>query len=490
MIAEIEFGPWLPEGTDYKNPGLEVAKNCIPSPSGYQPVFALDGTGASVTGAIVGARAFERTDGTIVVCVATVSDLYVIVGGAVTASGLSLGLSESDRVVFEQFDGEVFATTKGGDTWYLSAIDSDTVFSAVGGTTPSANAMGRVLDFLVVGDLNDGSDLPYRVQWSPFNNPRGAWGSDIATQADFQPLDAQQGPVTAISGGTFGLVFQKNGVSRMTYVGGTRVFQFDLYEKNRGCVAPQSVARVGDVAYFLSFDGFFQTDGASVQSISQGRIWSWFLDNVDQAYLEDIHAAIDWERRSVVWFCVSPGAGARTFDLQLWFNWETGNWTYVEQAAEYAVVTTRDTGQTLEEIAVTYPDLDAMPVSLDSTAFRSAGRVLAAFSGGELATFTGGALEPMFQTGSYQPKPGYRTFIRSVTPLIANDANNTGVSLGTRETMSRTFSTSARVPVGSLGFAPFNVDGRYFRSTIDIPANETWADAYGLQVEYADAGKH
>ena len=48
MITEYKFGPWLPEVTDYKNPGLEDAKNMVPSPSGYQPVYSIVATAATM----------------------------------------------------------------------------------------------------------------------------------------------------------------------------------------------------------------------------------------------------------------------------------------------------------------------------------------------------------------------------------------------------------------------------------------------------------
>jgi len=487
MSMEFKFGQWLPEQTDYKNPGLEVAKNCTPSPNGYNPVYACSGTGSTVIGTIIGARSFDRKDGTIVICIATTSDLYVSVGGATPiASSLSLSLTAgTDRVTFEQYDTEVFATTKGGDTWYLTDIESDTSFSAAA-AIPQANAMARVQDFLVVGDYNDGSDRPFNLAWSPFNNPTGTWGSDIATQTDFQPLDAQQGPVTAISGGSFGFVFQEFGISRMTYIGGSAVFGIDLYEKNRGCVAPLSVARVGDTAYFLSYDGFFRTDGASVQSISRGRVWEWFLGNVDQSYLKDITAAIDWEKRCVVWYCVQPSTGSLTYNRRLYYNWETDGWTYVDETAGWGVRTNRSAGTSVDALTGNV-DTD-FPVSFDSEIYRASGSTLGMWGGGELCASTGAALSATFQTGSFQPVTGQRSFISGVTPLIANASENTRVSIGTREGMTPGFVTSPSVAIGAIGYAPQNVDGRYFRVNVEIPADTDWSDAYGFQVDAVPSG--
>lgn len=486
MISEIAFGPWLPEQTDYNNPGLEECKNAIPSPSGYLPAYSLSASGVTVTGTVIGAQGFEKADGTPVVCVATTSDIYVITGGTANASSLALSLSAStDQVVFERFNAKVYASTKSGDVWVLDDVESDTTFAAASGTPPNANAMARVVDFLVLGDVNDGTDYPYRIQWSQFNNPDGTWGTDIATQSGFVDLNAQHGPVTAIAGGSFGIVFQKFGVSRLTYAQNKAVFALDLYEKNRGCIAGHSVLRRGDLAYYLSSDGFMETDGASVRPISRGKMWEWFLENSNASYHEFVSGAIDWSRRCCVW--VFAGGDAQDYTGQLWYNWETERWGYVEQGVD-RLVTTVEAGLTLEQVAAIYSNIDTMPLSLDSSVFQASGRKMSALNGGDLSDFTGSTLEAVFTGGSVQPVTGHRTFIRAVTPLLANESEGTMVSIGTRETMTKSFVTSQSSTVGTQGYAPLNVDGRYFRTTITVPSGQQWSDAYGYQIEYESSG--
>ncbi len=486
--AEFPFGEWLPERIDYKNPGLEVCKNAIPGPVGYRPARGVVSTGASVTGTVIGAKGFQRSDAEPVVVCATTSDLYVIVSGAATASSLGLSLSASDFVTFEQFESQIWASTRGGDTWYLADIETDNTFSAAPGTPPEANALGTVDNFLVMGNLTDidASSAPYRIRWSRIGDPAGTWGTDIAFQSGAQDLDAQQGSVTAISGGSFGIVFQRNGISRLTYTGGGSVFDLEIYERNRGCVAPRSVVRVGDIAYFLSTDGFFKTDGSSVQSISRSKIWDWFVDNSNQTYLENVVGAIHWELRCVVW--LFSNGDDETFTGQLWWNWETERWSYVDAALDY-VVETGKSGTTLEQLSVTYPNLDTMPISLDSPEFRASGLTLGAFSGGDFVTVTGSELAAEFVTGSIQPVTGQRTYIDGVTPLIENETENSNVTLYCRETMTQSLAASDTVTIGAIGYAPFSHDARYFRVGVNIPAASSWSDAYGVQIDYRPSGR-
>lgn len=508
MIAEFQFGEWLPDRVDYNNPGLEICRNVIPSPRGYQPAKSAVSEGTTVSGALVGASGFERADGTPVIVAATVSDLYVIVSGTSFASSLSLSLTTADQVSFAQFNSKIYATTKNGDMWVLDNIESDTTFASATGSPPSANAIGRISDFLVVGDLNDidSSDAPYRIRWSQFNNPDGTWGTDIATQTGAVDLDAQQGPVTAISGGSFGMVFQKNGISRLTYTGGGAVFDLELYEKNRGCVAPKSVVRVGDVAYFLSTDGFFATDGTSVQSISQGKTWEWFVQNIDQTNLKRVIGATHWESRCVVWLVPTSDT---TFQ-QMWWNWETGSWSTVDEGLTY-IVETGLSGLSLEEVSAIYPNLDTMGPSLDSSEFLASGRALGGFVEGvspgaysdgysdgyakggsgvsSFVSLTGSSLEAELGGGSLQFKKGRRTYVRSVTPLIEIEDAAITVALECRDKMTQSSSASTSAIVGNLGFSPFSHDARYFRCGFTIPAGAAWSDAYGYQIDYSVGGR-
>ncbi len=487
MRVDYRFGSWLPEQVDYKNPGLEECKNVIPSPSGYKPIPAAVGTGATISGAILGARSFGRVDGTPVDVVVTTSDIYVIVSSTSNASSLSLSLAEGEPASIEQFGTKIYATVKEGGTWVLDNIETDLSFAAASGSPPSGRAMGRVDDFLVMGNLEDidSSLYPYRLRWSQFNNPDGTWVTDIATQAGFVDLNSALGPITAISGGTFGLVFQRSGISRIDYNGSASVFDLVSYEKNRGCVSPRSVARVGDRVFFLADDGFFETDGASTRPISRGRVWSWFLDEATGSYLPEVQAAIDFESRCVVWAFAAGDSSA--FTKQIWYNWETDQWSHVDVPTEHLMGRNK-AGLTLEEVAVIYPNLDTMDVSLDSPAFQASGPVLATFSGDELSLLTGDNLEATLETGDAQPITGYRTFVKEVTPLIENANSATQVTLGCRVTQAETVTYTAAGSIGPLGYVPFNTDSRYIRTRITIPSGEVWDNAYGFQVEYKKGG--
>lgn len=483
-MIEYKFGPWLPDETDHRNPGLEVCENAIPGPGGYMPAFGVGDAIADVAEPVISARVFERSDGTKVTVCATASDLHVIVAGVETASGLTLTLT--GHVTFERFGGSIWATERDTGTWVLDDIEADTAFLAATNSIPSARTMSRIGEFLFMGDLVDidTNEAPYRVRWSPFNNPGADWDADIATQSGSVDMPEDFGPMVAISGWNFGMLFQRRGISRIQYTGGTSVFAKIIVDRERGCASTASIVMVGDRTYFLSDDGFFMTDGGPSQSISRGRIWSWFLENVGQSYFDLVKGAVDWPNRCVVWTVPDENGIIRGL---VYFNWETSNWSYVSQAVDCVFSGAKD-GLTLEQVSALYPDLDTMPISLDSPIFKSIGRYFGTFVNGELRLMDGIGMESVFETGEFQISPGKRNFVTEVYPIITNVDENTTVQLIGRNLQNDAFSSTPNTPVGPLGFAPFGFDSRFFRVRVKVAENSEWSNAFGFQIEAMVSG--
>ncbi len=483
MITEFRFGPWLPDAIDFKNPGLEDALNVIPSPEGYQPALGPDTASANVGAAVLSAAMFERADGTRVTVCATAGDLHTVINGTVTDS--SLGLSLTDPVAFERYGSSIYATSKSG-VWYLDDIEADNTFAAESWTIPHGAVIGRVNDFLFMGDLTDtdSSDAPFRIRWSPFNDPQGEWETSIATQSDAVDMPEGYGPVTGIGPGTYGVIFQKNAISRISYTGGTAVFAKVIVDRERGCIAPRSIVTVGDRHYFLAHDGFFYTDGGPAQPISRGRVWRWFLENSQATYSSAVSGAVNWPDRCILW-SIQGDSGA-PIGL-LCFNWETENWSHIDLTFDAIFASGRD-GVSLEDVAATYSNIDTMPVSLDSPEFAARGRSVGVFVGGEMSQLAGSSLGAMFETAEWQPAPGKRSFVREISPLITNASEDTTVKVGGRVRSNDAISFSSDVSLGPAGFAPVNFDARYLRAQFRIPAGTNWTDAYGFQADYSVSG--
>lgn len=488
MKSDVPLGEWLPDAPSYKAPGLLDVRNAIPSGAGYTPVLDAVGVDDSVTGTVLGAARYDKNDGTSVVIVGTSSDLFHISGGTVTASSLSLSVSTSERWQFERFNDSIYATAFGVGTYRLADIDSDTSFSSSAGSPPSARAMARVSDFLIMGNLTDtdASTQVHRLRWSAFNNPTENWVTDIATQSGFIDLREDFGPIKSIAGGFSGLVLQKFGASTIEYTGSPAVFRILPLDEQRGCASTASVVRLGPLTYWLSDSGFCRSDGGVIETISSARVWDWFIENSSATYRNVVQGAVDWVHRCIVWAFV--GNTNTTNTKLLFYNWELDRWSYADLAVDY-LVSDVDDGMTLEEVSAIYSDLDAMPVSLDSPEFQSQGRVLAAMVSGELSYFTGDTLEASFETGDFQPQVGRRSFVTEVWPVVESSASNARASIGTRETGNSVVTWGSFKDQGAMGFCPVVADGRLFRAKLVIPAGTAWDKAMAMQVEFTPSGR-
>lgn len=491
MITDIPFGQWLPDQPDYKNPGLTECCNVFPVGSAYEPIPGMVGTGVSVPGGAIGASRVVRPDGSMVMLVGTRSDLFAVSSGTVTASGLAFSITDENAFwTFIPFGRMVWAFCVGQVPHYIPDVTLGVTFLPHPGTAPKASVAGRVGDFVLAGNMEDIDTTvdACRVRWSRFNDPAGDWVDDIATQGGALSLPAQNGPVVAISSGESAVVLQKYGISRMDYTGGVSVFARKEISTGRGCVAPASVVQVAGVTYFLSDDGFYKTDGASIAPISSQRVFSWFLDHVDPVLIARTQGAVDWRSRCIVW-SYTPADGDGSYSRQIVYSFEADRWSCAEFEVDW-LFDTNIQGMTLEQVSAIYPDLDTMPISLDSGIFKSRGRNFSAIVGGDICDLSGPALEARFSTGEFQPDPGYRSCVNGVAVMAENEDGNCRVALGGRDSLKgEAVRWTSLAKEGPDGFAHPLLDSRYIRARVVIPAGADWRKASGIQGEYFRTGR-
>lgn len=475
-MIEVQFGEWLPDQADLNNPGLYRCEGVYPEAGYYAPFWGPD-TGTAIgtgSGRPMGGAVFERRNGDEVICIATESHLGTMISGTSVFTALPGSNNADDATeytwVFERFNQYVFATSReGGGTYHLANIETDDTFVIASGL-PAANAIGFGDDFLFFGDIKDGGvNYPYRYQWSPYNNPLGTYGTDIATQAGFANAPAQFGPITGISGGEITLLFQKYGVSRLDADGSVTVFNRTTISQDRGCVAPSSIAKIGQVRYWLGHDGFYMSDGATVESISSSRVWSWFLEHVNADKLHKVQQAVNRDRRCIVWNFFSRGS--TDFDRQIIYNYEQNRWSNAQEDYDWLVPVTF-----VRTIA------EGDPVK---------NRIIAASTGStsvSLYYLYGDAVEVFMETGDTQLIPGQYTFVREIYPLVENTSSNTAVSIGTRLKPQSSVSYSTEVTEGPHGYCATAVSGRFVRTRLRIPTAAVWDKFQGFQVEAMPVG--
>ena len=497
-VIEAQIGEFLPAFPKQNNPGCIVANNCIPAEGGYAPFFGADerattvtqsggGTASTFLGPVRGATLFFRNDGSPLIVGGSETRLFARVGSAATETAVVASVIDGEFWDFAQFNDFVFATSLANDPYYLTDVDSDVSWSALPGSPPKARYCERFADFLMLGYI-DGA--PTRIQWSSFNSPATTWAADRLTQAGYADLDPRFGPITALVGGRYPMVFQERGVSLVQYVGPPTVWRVALVSEDRGCIAPRSVATIGSQTFFLSQDGFYMTNGSEFAPIGSQRVNKWFFETVDNAFISWTQAAVDWQNRCIVWAFRSVGSALP--DRMLIYSWEQDRFSTATVGVDW-IVGSRISATTLEDLDALFATLEDVTPSMDSEVWLAGDRVLAAFisGGGATATFNtfnGSAMQADWELGAFQPAPGQRVFI-SGAQLVMDTTDWSMQVAAVPADNQRGETTTAYNSPGVDGAVPLRADGKEMRVALRMPAAAVWTRAQAVQLTYRGSGR-
>lgn len=481
--VNIPLGEWLPDLPAALNPGCEVANNVLPSAIGYEPFSGLVGQDETVSGQVFGAKQIFDNGGNSMIVGGTATSLFVRRSSFTTTTGYS-NIGTGEAWDFAQFNDYVIATANANVPQYLTDVDSDNTWSDLPGSAPTAKRCARVGEFLMLGHV---SNVPTKIQWSHYNDPTASWEASRLTQAGSAILPVEDGPIQRIVGGRYATIFQQRAITRLSYVGPPTVFKSDVVTTERGAVAPFAVVPVGYLTFFLAQDGFFVTNGASVEPIGGQKVNKWFFATVDQATIKEVHGAVDWQNRCVIW--AFREAGSNNNNRLIIYNYIDGKWSTATVDTGWIFSSSLD-GVTLEELDAIYGDLDSIPLSMDSDDFKTKDRRFAAFVTGdttsEYALFTGEPLEATWETGDFQPEPGRRVFVNQAAPVMIADDWDMKLTLMMRDNFGKQ-SFSGEKEVGWSGFAPVRGEGQRMAVRMVKPSGN-WTEATGIDVQFRVAG--
>jgi hypothetical protein len=483
----IPYGPWHPDVVSINANALRQAQNCRPVANGFAPlqqptavsealpatcrgavtVLQLDGTGASYAGTEEALYSLQPD--------LTWTDVTRAVGGA-------YGVTSGERWRFTSF-GDLIIATSYTDDIQKASISGGGAFQALGGTPPKARYIDVMRDFVVLACL-DGNEN--RIHWSGLNDAEG-WtiGTNSSDIQDFP----SGGPVTGFLGGEVGYVFQRERVTRMTYLPGSDIImQFDQVEGGRGLAAPNSLVRLGQEAFYLTSDGFYRMSlvNGGAQPIGIGKWHDWFTNDIKPGSDLFVYGALTPANDAILWAYISKDSpSVTTPNKVVLYNFHLDEATTALLDVE-AVAPWLTAGFTLDTIN-SFGDLDNLPVSLDSP-FWKGGAPIAGIIGtdNKLQHFEGSNMEATFITSDGQ-REGRRTHINGIRPHI--DTSAVTVEIGGRERDSDVVSYGPVETMEDTGWVPTWVSGNYLRARIKVPAGSTWNVAKGFDVDFADAGK-
>jgi hypothetical protein len=467
--TRLQFTEWLPDQP--ANAGSLIdAKNVFPVSVGYSPFpNAVDFSGAasenlnSVYAAKFGSE--------VVIFAGGASKLFKFNAAteALEDKSLAGGYTGTSTWNFALFGAEVLAVnyTAKVQRW---TIGTSTAFADLATAAPRAKFITVVRDFVVCANIGSTAN---KVQWSDINDATD-WVSGTTSQSDFQIMP-DGGNITGITGGEFGIVFLEKAIARMSYTGSPLFFQFDTISRGLGCIAGGSIAQYGGLSFFLSDDGFYQTDGQSVTGIGNEKIDKYFFNDVLLESIDSMSSSADPKRKIVVWNYAN-NSGGRSI---LIYNWQLQRWSRASTAAT-VVGDIATAGTTLEGLGTLgYTDIDTMPASLDARLWVGGKFLFAGAEDTKIVTFTGSDYNSELITTDVEV--GYNSVVTLARPQIDNGSAT--IKIASRRELDDAVIFGDSSTTSAEGRADLRSAGRYHRLEVSPTGNWTTAMAVDIDVK-------
>lgn len=482
MRATIGLSSFMPDQPAYGNVGSIGATNVVPRAKSFGPLPNLGAYSDALAATPRGCISFAK-DGTYYTFAGTTTALYKLnlSTGAwedvTRTSGGAYAVATGDNWSFLLF-GDLLVAMNGTDVAQAYDITSSTDFAALGGTPPVAKFQAAVKQFIVTGNI---ASATTSIRWSEQGDAAG-WtiGDNLADQ---QVLDAG-GEVMGITGGDYGVIFQRNRINRLDYTSSNLIFTVSPVVEDRGCMASGSIVRLDNITYFISDDGFYAFNGQTAIPISPERVTRFFFQDLDQTDLSLISSAVDPINTLVVWSYPGNGNTGIANHLLI-YNWAIDKWSYAEVVTQCITAAYGGTYD-LEDLDSITTNLDKLPYSLDSRFWQTGAFLLSGFdSDDKFGGFIGTNLEAKVTSAEFGG--GKTSMVTNTWPLVDGTTNVT-VRVGTRYRQGDAVTWTAAESMTTAGNCPVRSNGHFHRGEITVAAEEIWTHIHGLEAEYQGTG--
>lgn len=484
-MAIISVGEWVPDAASLGNPGSLVITNAVPSSTSYKPFPSF----AVLTGALDararGAIDVRASDGTVYQYAGDAAKLYVLSGTTWTDASLSGGYTTATDETWQmvKWKNRLLATnfTNNPQSITLGGTNFANMTTAL-----RMRTIAVVRDYVVAGNTFDGTDgnVPDRVRWSAFNDETD-WTVSPSTGADFR--DLKGGPIQKILGGEYGIIFGRDSIFRMTFVGAPAFFQIDEVLPGIGLIGPNAVSRIGDTSYFLSEHGFVAMQGATgIEFIGANKVDRFIREDLDDAHLSRISCVADPRSGRVFWAYPGSGNNGGIPNKVIVYDRNLGRWSLIEEEVEI-LWRAGGVGFTLDQLDGFSASLDELAVSLDSSQWKGTGsQLLAAFNTSHRhGFFSGSAMPATIETKETEIHAGHKTRLNAFRPLV--DGGFVTAQVGFRDRQTDTYTLTEDLNQSASGRFTKRVNARYHRFRLNLSGD--WQEALGVQIEPHEARK-
>lgn len=466
---KYKFPAFLPDQLP-RGDVLTRAENVYPARDGYVPVPEFVSVSSALPAAFKGGASFISSGGSASLLAGTASTLSKLSSG--TWTSLLSGLTIGGRWRFAQFGD--FVVCVNGVTTYQVDLGAATASAIAGAPTG--------IDVDVVGDhvvMTQPAGNLLRVRWSAFNDHTG-W--TVGTNQCGEWTGLEGGEVMGIVGGEYGVILQRERLVRMSRTGdATAPFQFDAFGHNFGCASKASIARAGSSVFYLSDRGFMACEnGQAPRPIGDQKFDKSFREVLGEDNFENIWSAIDPKNTRVYW-------GIPGITGQIWvYDWSLDQASTISMPFD-GFFPGFENSTDLDTLAATYPDLDAMTISLDDPRWSGGAPRFYIVQDGELGALAAGTnMTARITTGEFAPSDTRITRLRALWP--STDAT-AGVSCTITQAPRRgdTGTTRTGGDMQASGRIPLRSNGKFmvFDWTID---DDDWTYIDGFEMEASAGG--
>lgn len=530
----IPFGPWHPDKGGINTQVCIEAINCLPGTAGFKPSPALAANSEALEDDPLGACTVLDSDGEVHSFAGTELKLWRLgSSGAWTDVSRESGdvlYSDAGEIIYDDTTDVIYTAgdliyddasdliyddagsplyttdtisyaVAGGERWRFAAfgdtviavaitdapqkfvLNASTAFQDLGGVPPNARYIAVVRDFVFLGGIVNNER---RVQWSGLNNAEH-WtaGSQSSDYQDFP----DGGPVRGILGGEVAYVFQSGKVMRGTFQpGSATIFNFDEVQGGRGLVAPDSLVKLGNMAFYLGTDGLYLFDcvGGSAKPLGVDKWADWLRDDIKGGTESLCLGGIDPSRRLYLLAYVPSGSVNNTLTRVLAYDWAKDEASIAVDGVAVKVIANWLTSGTTIDTMNSYGTLDALPFSLDSPFWRGGSAALGIFSTANKLNYFAGANQAATIITADGKAPG-RQFIRATRPLIDTSSVTVAVSMRERDGDSIVYGNAESME--DIGICPAHIAGDIGRAKIITTAGAAWTLLKGIETVNRQQGR-
>jgi hypothetical protein len=207
-----------------------------------------------------------------------------------------------------------------------------------------------------------------------------------------------------------------------------------------------------------------------------------FDAEVSRDDLENIYTAVDPQNKLVMWGV--PGTPGT-----LWiYNFELDRWSTAELTFK-GIFPGFTTSIGLDDLVVTYPNLDTMPYSLDDPRWSGGNpRLYLVAPDNTVGTLAGDTLAVQLDMGFAQFTPGYRARVRAVRPVTDATSGMTLV-MNAKARLGDADNLATATTLRASGIMPIRAAGRYISTSLRFSAGVNWDYIQGLEIDAEQGGE-